>query len=347
MHKFLDDKVFIVAELSANHNGSLDIAIETIKAAAKSGADAIKIQTYRPDTITINSSKKDFIINNGSIWDGQNYFELYKKAHTPWEWHPMLFEVAKQEGIICFSSPFDITAVEYLEKLGNPMYKIASFEIKDIQLIEYVASKSKPMIISTGIAKKKDIELALKTIRKKNKEKIILLKCTSSYPTPIEEANLIMIKDYQDKFDVIPGLSDHTLGTIAPIVATSLGARLIEKHFILDRSLGGPDSSFSLNQKEFQDMVKAVRDAEKSLGQVKYSLTKKQKEARKFSRSLYVVENVKKGEIATMKNIKSIRPGFGMHPKNLKNILGKKFIKNFSSGTRVSNNLFKNNDPIF
>ena len=342
MNKFLNEnKVFIVAELSANHSGSLDLAIETIKAAAKAGADAIKLQTYTPETITINSSKKDFIINNGSIWDGQNYFELYKKAFTPWEWHPRLFEVAKQEGILCFSSPFDISAVDFLEKIGNPVYKIASFEIKDVNLIDYVASKGKPIILSTGIAKKTDIELALQTIRKKSKEKIILLKCTSSYPTPLDEANLLTIKDYQLKFDVIPGLSDHTKGIIAPIVATSLGARLVEKHFIIDRSLGGPDSSFSLNKTEFKDMVRSIREAEKSLGKVKYSLTKKQKEARKFSRSLYVVKNVKMGEIATKSNIKSIRPGFGMHPKNLNKILGKKFNKNVSSGTRVSNNLFE------
>ena len=289
-----NDKVFIVAELSANHNGLIDKAINTIIAAAISGADAVKLQTYTPDSMTINSKKNDFIINNGSIWDGENFYELYKKAYTPWEWHEKLFEVAREEGLICFSTPFDKSAVDFLEELHNPIYKVASFEITDIPLIDYIASKDKPMILSTGIAEKSDIELALRTIRIRNSNKIVLLKCTSSYPAPIDEANLLTLTDYTKSFGVIPGISDHTLGITAPVVATALGAKVIEKHFILDKSIGGPDSTFSLDQNEFSQMVKNVRDAEKSLGKIEYNLTEKQKKGKDFSRSLYIVKNVKK-----------------------------------------------------
>jgi pseudaminic acid synthase len=322
--------------LSANHNGSLDVAIETIKSAAKAGADAIKLQTYRPDTMTINCKKNDFVINNGSIWDGDNYFDLYKKAFTPWEWHEELFKVAKNEGLVCFSSPFDKTAVDFLENLGNPIYKIASFEITDIPLIDYIASKGKPIILSTGIAEKADIELALATIRKKNSKKIVLLKCTSSYPAPVDEANLLTLTDYTKTFGVIPGLSDHTLGITAPVVATALGARVIEKHFILDKSIGGPDSSFSLDFNEFSEMVKAVRSAELSLGSINYNLSEKQKLGKSFSRSLYIVEDVKKGDIISEKNVRSIRPGFGLHPKFLSEIIGKRFKNDKSKGSRLT-----------
>lgn len=336
------NKVFIVAELSANHNGSLEVAKETIRAAARSGADAVKLQTYTADTMTINSSNNDFIINNGSIWDGQNFYQLYQKAYTPWEWHEELFSLAEEDGLICFSTPFDKTAVDFLENLRNPIYKIASFEITDIPLIEYVASKGKPIIISTGIADDKDIQLALDTIRKHNNHKIILLKCTSSYPAPTEEANLVTIQDYKTKFDVIPGLSDHTLGTVTPIVASALGAKVIEKHFILDHSIGGPDASFSLDEKEFTRMVKNVRDTEKSLGSVIYELTEKQNKGKVFSRSLYVINDVKKGDMITNDNVKSIRPGFGLHPKELVKLFGKKFNNNYKKGTRMSFTMVEN-----
>lgn len=329
-------KTFVVAELSANHNGSLDIAIQTIKAAAQAGADAIKLQTYTSDTMTINSTKNDFIINNGSIWDGQKYYNLYEQAHTPWEWHEELYKVAKDEGLVCFSTPFDKTAVDFLENLGNPIYKIASFEITDIPLIDYISSKGKPIIISTGIAKKSDINLALKTIRRKNSNEIVLLKCTSSYPAPLDEADLLTLTDYSKTFGVIPGLSDHTLGITAPVVATALGARVIEKHFILDKSIGGPDSSFSLDFNEFSEMVKAVRSAESSIGSINYNLSEKQKLGKSFSRSLYIVEDVKKGDIISEKNVRSIRPGFGLHPKYLYEILGKKFKDDFLKGTRLT-----------
>ncbi len=330
------EDVFIVAELSANHNGSLATAIETIHAAKYAGADAIKLQTYTPDTLTIDSNKKDFIINSGSIWDGQKYYDLYKKAYTPWEWHKVLFREAKNEGLVCFSTPFDHTAVDFLEELGNPIYKIASFEITDIPLIRYVASKGKPIIISTGIATNQDIELAIKSCKDEGNEQIALLKCTSSYPAPITEANLTMIRDLEKRYDVITGLSDHTLGITAPVVAISQGAKIIEKHFILDKSIGGPDASFSLDKKEFSQMVNAVREAQLAIGKVDYSLTEKQIQGRKFSRSLYISKNVKKGELVTLENIKSIRPGFGLHPKYFNQILGKEFKAEYTIGTRMS-----------
>lgn len=327
------NKTFIIAELSANHNQDIEIAKKTISAIKKSGADCVKLQTYTPDTLTIDSKKEDFIIK-GSIWDGKSYYDLYKEAYTPWNWHEELFEFAKQEGLICFSSPFDNTAVDLLEKLNTPAYKIASFEITDIPLIEYTASKGKPMIFSTGIASLEDIKLALDTCKKVGNSQIILLKCTSSYPAPIEEANLRMIKKYSDDFDVITGLSDHTLGYLCPIVAVSLGARVIEKHFILDRSLGGPDASFSMNPEEFGDMVEKIREIEKSLGKQNYILTDKQIKGKSFSRSLYVVKDIKKGDLFSNSNVRSIRPGYGLHPKFLKDILGKISEINIEKGTR-------------
>ncbi|MBK6450617.1 pseudaminic acid synthase [Candidatus Brachybacter algidus] len=308
--------VFIIAELSANHNGSLETAIETIRAAKRAGANAIKFQTYTADTITIDSKKEDFLIK-GTIWEGRNLHDLYSEAYTPWEWHEQLFAVAKEEGLECFSSPFDPTAVELLEKLNVPAYKIASFEITDIPLIELVASKGKPIIISTGIAELEDIELAIEACERMGNENIAILKCTSSYPAPIEEANMIMVKDFAERFNMIVGLSDHTIGSTAPVVATCFGAKIIEKHFILDRSIGGPDASFSMNESEFTEMVKAVREAEKAIGKVDYNLTDKQKKGKDFSRSLYIVEDIAEGRVFTEKNIRSDRPGFGLHPKFL------------------------------
>ena len=332
------DRVFIIAELSANHNGSIETAIETIRAAKRAGADAMKLQTYTADTMTIDSKKSDFVINNGSIWDGKNLHELYKEAFTPWEWHSKLFEVAKEEGLVCFSSPFDKTAVDFLEDLEVPCYKIASFEITDIALIEYIASKGKPIILSTGIATLEDIELALKTIRSLGDMEIALLKCTSSYPAPIEEANLVMIKDFKNRFGVISGLSDHTLGYKAAVVASCLGAQIIEKHFILDKSIGGPDASFSLDEKEFTRMVQEIRDAEKAIGNVTYELTEKQKAGKSFSRSLYAVQEIKIGEEFKPENIRSIRPGYGLHPKYLNNLLGTIAKRNINKGDRLNKN---------
>lgn len=327
---------FIIAELSANHNGSLETALETIKAAKRAGADAIKLQTYTADTLTINSDKPDFLIKSGSIWDGKTYYDLYKEAYTPWEWHETLFKVAAEEGLVCFSSPFDPTAVDLLESLQAPAYKIASFEITDIPLIELVASKGKPIIISTGIAELADIELAIDACRRMGNNSIALLKCTSSYPAPIEEANMIMVRDLAERFGVITGLSDHTMGSTVPIVATCFGARIIEKHFILDRSIGGPDASFSMNEQEFTAMVKAVREAEKAIGRVDYSLTEKQAKGRDFSRSLYVAKDIEAGEVYTHQNLRSVRPGFGMHPRFLSQFIGTPAARSYKRGERFS-----------
>jgi pseudaminic acid synthase len=327
-------KVFIIAELSANHNGNLETAIETIRAAKRAGADCIKLQTYTADTITIDSNKNDFLIK-GTIWKGRKLHDLYKEAYTPWEWHKKLMEVAKEEDLVCFSSPFDKSAVDFLESLNVPAYKIASFEITDIPLIEYTASKGKPIIISTGIAGEEDIQLAINACKKVGNNDIALLKCTSSYPAPINEANMCMVKDFSEKYNVISGLSDHTLGTTVPIVATCFGAKIIEKHFILDRSIGGADASFSMNEKEFKSMVISVREAEKAVGKIDYKLTEKQLKGKDFSRSLYAVENIKKGALITEKNIRSIRPGFGLHPKYYEKVLGKKVKRNLEKGDRL------------
>jgi pseudaminic acid synthase len=326
--------VFIIAELSANHNGSLETAIETIRAAKRSGADCIKLQTYTADTITIDINKDDFLIK-GTIWEGKNLYQLYQEAYTPWDWHEEIFRVAKEEGLICFSSPFDKTAVDFLEKLDVPAYKIASFEITDIPLIEYVASKGKPIIISTGIAELEDIDLAIDACKRMGNIEIALLKCTSSYPAPIEEANMCMVKDLAKRYNVISGLSDHTMGVTVPVVATCFGAKIIEKHFILDRSIGGPDASFSMNEVEFTAMVKAVREAERAIGVVDYTLTEKQAKGKDFSRSLYVVEDIKEGDIITEKNVRSIRPGFGMHPKHYLEVLGKEVLSDLTKGSRL------------
>ena len=332
----MKEKCIIVAEMSANHNGKKEIAIETIKAAKRAGADAIKLQTYRADTITLRCDNPDFIINEGSIWDGQYFYDLYEQAYTPWEWHEELFRVAKEEGLVCFSSPFDKTAVDLLESLNCPIYKIASFEITDIPLIEYAASKHKPIVLATGIATEEDIRLAVGTCRRVGNNDITILKCTSSYPAPIEEANLCMIKDLAERFQVKSGLSDHTIGSVSPIVAVAQGASMIEKHFILDRSIGGPDCSFSMEEKDFAQMVKDVRMAELSLGKVTYELTEKMKGSRSASRSLYVAEDMKAGEVITEKNIRSVRPGFGLHPKYLKQVIGKKVNADLEKGTRFS-----------
>lgn len=330
------NRVFIIAELSANHNGSKDVALKTIRAAKRAGADAVKFQTYTADTITLDCQNEDFKIKQGTLWDGRYLYDLYQEAYTPWEWHRELYDVAKAEGLICFSSPFDKSAVDFLESLGNPIYKIASFEITDVDLIAYAARKGKPMVISTGIATEEDIRLAVDTCRSADNNDITLLKCTSSYPAPIEEANLCMIADLANRFKVKVGLSDHTLGSIAGITAVSLGACMIEKHFILDRSIGGPDAFFSMNELEFSQMVKDIRTVESAIGQVNYEPTDKMKAGRAFSRSLYVAENMKKGEVITEINVRSVRPGYGLHPKYLPEILGKKVNQDVEKGTRFT-----------
>ncbi len=329
------DGVYIVAELSANHNGDLQIALQTIKAAKECGANAIKLQTYTADTMTLKSNKEDFIVNGGTLWDGKNLHQLYEWASTPWQWHKELFEYARSIDIDIFSSPFDKTAVDFLETFNPPAYKIASFEITDYELIRYTASKMKAMIISTGIATIQEIQDAVNICKDVGNEDIILLKCTSAYPAPLKEANLKMIPNLAQTFGVISGFSDHTLGSIAPITAVALGARVIEKHFILDKSIGGADAEFSMDKKEFTEMIQALRDTEKLLGKVDYSMTEKKLKNRQFSRSLYVSKDIKKGETFTEENIRSVRPSNGLHPKYLKEVLGKKSRKNIAFATAM------------
>lgn len=316
-------QTLIIAELSANHGNSIEIAKETIRAAKKAGADAIKLQTYTADTLTLNCDKEDFVVTGGTLWDNKTLYELYQEAYTPCEWHKELFDVAKEEGLLCFSTPFDKSAVDFLETLSPPAYKVASFEITDYELVRYIASKQKPIIISTGIATLEEIEDVIEICKEEGNNDIILLQCTSSYPASLVSANLSTIPHMAKKFGVLVGFSDHTLGTSAPITAVALGAKVIEKHFILDKAIGGADASFSLDVEEFSQLVQAVRDTEKLLGKPTYNMDEKGIKGRQFSRSLYIAKDVKKGEIFTHENIRSIRPGYGLHPKYLNNILGK------------------------
>lgn len=328
------DGVFIIAEMSANHNGSLQTALETIKSAKEAGADAIKLQTYRADTITLNAKTADFMIEGGTLWDGKNLYELYEEAYTPWEWHEELFTYARSIGIDIFSSPFDKSAIDFLESFDPSAYKIASFEISDYELIRYAASKKRPMIISTGIATKEEIEDAVSICKSEGNDDIILLKCTSAYPAPLEDANLKTIPDMAKEFGVIAGFSDHTLGATAPIAAVTLGAQVIEKHFIIDKSIGGADAEFSMNKKDFTAMVTAIRETQKLLGSVSYNHDETKIKGREFKRSLYVAQDIKKGELFTEENIRSVRPGYGMHPKYLNDYLGKVAQKDYKFGER-------------
>lgn len=337
----LSEKVFIIAELSANHNGSLDTALKTIDAMKEAGADAIKLQTYTPDTITLDCDSEMFTISQETQWDKRKFYDLYAEAMTPWEWHKKLFNHAKSLGMEAFSSPFDPSAVDFLCDLDVPAYKIASFEITDIPLIEYTAKKRKPIIISTGIATLSDIEEALDACRRMGNNQITLLKCTSAYPASLEEMNLLTIPDMIKRFGVTVGLSDHTMSLAAPIAAVALGARVIEKHFILDRGMGGADSTFSLEPAEFRAMVDAVRDTEKLLGKETYALSPKSLKSREFSRSLFITQNINKGEIITKDNVRSVRPGYGMHPRYLKEVIGQKATADFKMGTPLTWDMIK------
>ena len=328
----LKDPTYIVAEMSGNHNMDYERAKAIIQSAAEAGADAIKIQTYTADTITIDCDSNLFQTQKG-LWEGMTLHELYKKAYTPWEWQEGLKEYAESLGLDFFSSPFDPTAVDFLENLNVPAYKVASFEINDIPLIRKIAKTGKPIIISTGIAHLEDIDLAVRTCKEEKNENIILLKCTSAYPTPFEQMNLQVIPNMKQTFDCIIGLSDHSLGTETAIASVALGARLIEKHLTLSRSEGGVDSAFSMEPQEFKQMVEQIRNVEKALGRVTYELTEKQIESRKNSRSLFVVEDIKAGELITEKNVRSIRPGDGMHTKYYDDILGKIVKCDLKKGT--------------
>lgn len=334
-------KTFIVAELSANHNGDLDIACKTIESAAKAGADAVKLQTYRADTITLNSKGDEFVIKGGTLWDNLSYYELYDKAHTPWHWHKKLQQVAYDNGLIFFSSPFDKTAIDFLEELNVPAYKIASFEINDIPLIEYAASKGKPVILSTGVAYKEEIEDAVSACRKVGNNDIILLKCTSSYPAPINEVNIKMIKKLSEDFNCLTGLSDHTLNNAVAITAVAIGACMIEKHFILDKSINSPDNAFSLDEKEFKKLVEDIRVAESAIGKEDYEISKSSLKGRSFMRGLYAIKDIEKDEIFSYSNIGSFRPNLGISPKYTENIIGKKAKVNIKKYTPINEDLIK------
>ncbi|MBU5314781.1 pseudaminic acid synthase [Clostridium bornimense] len=335
------DRTFVIAELSANHNQDFDRAVEIIKAAKWAGADAIKLQTYTPDTITLDCDNEYFQIKQGTIWDGTTLHKLYQGAYTPWDWQPKLKKIAEEEGLICFSSPFDYTSVDFLEKMDVPAYKIASFEINDIPFIEYIASKGKPVIISTGIATLKDIEEAVNACRKVGNNNIALLKCTSAYPSPLEDINLKVIPNMKETFDVVVGLSDHTMSNTISLGAVALGAKIVEKHLTLRRKDGGPDSKFSMEPEEFKSMVDGIREMEKALGKVTYQLTEKQRSSREHSRSLFVVKDIKGGEKFTEENVRSIRPGFGMETKYIDDIIGKEAKIDIKKGTPMSWNLIK------
>ncbi|MFL1705410.1 pseudaminic acid synthase [Campylobacter sp. MOP7] len=326
-----DKSVFIIAELSANHSGSLETAIQTIKAAKRAGADAIKLQTYTADSLTLNSQKEDFIIRGG-LWDGRNLYELYEQAMTPREWHEQLFDTAHKEGLICFSSPFCKDDVDFLEKFNPPAYKIASFEAVDYDFVEYVAKKNRPIIISTGIATHEEIKDIVKICKNTGNNEIALLKCASSYPAPLNEMNLLNIPTIKDEFGVEVGFSDHTLGIVAPVVAVSLGARIVEKHFILNKDVRSVDDAFSLDEAEFSQMVKAVRDAEALLGKKQFISGG---ESRKFARSLYASKDIKAGEIFSDDNVKSVRPSYGLHPKFKKELIGKTAKRDIEFGEAI------------
>ncbi len=336
-----NEKTFIIAEMSANHLQDYDRAVEIIKRAAWAGADAIKLQTYTPDTITLDCDNEYFQIKQGTIWDGTTLHKLYETAYTPWEWQPKLKEEAEKEGLVFFSSPFDFTAVDFLEEMDVPAYKIASFEINDIPFIEYIASKGKPVIMSTGIARMGDIQDALDACRRMGNENVALLKCTSSYPAPIEEANLNTIPNIKETFNVVAGLSDHTMGNAVSVAGVALGAKIIEKHMTLRRSDGGADSKFSMEPEEFKEMVHNIRIVEKAVGTVSYDLSQKQINSREHSRSLFIVKDVKKGEVFTEENLKSIRPGFGIETKYIKDIIGKRAKRDIEKGTPMKFDLIE------
>lgn len=328
--------VYIVAELSANHNQSFERAVQIVHAAKEAGSDAIKLQTYTPDTITVRSDREIFRIKGGTLWDGRTLHDLYADASTPWEWHPKLQKIAAEAGLDFFSSPFDSSAVDFLETLNLPVYKIASPEIVDLPLIEKVARTGKPLIISTGMASREEIQEALETARRYGVKDIALLKCTSAYPAPADEMNLRTIPELAKIFGVPAGLSDHTVGIAAPIAAVALGACIVEKHLTLSRSDLGPDSAFSLEPQEFRAMVDAIRVAEKAMGSVQIGPVAREQPSRAFRRSLFVVESMKQGEIFTSQNLRSIRPSNGLHTRHLSQVIGKRCTRDVERGTPLA-----------
>jgi pseudaminic acid synthase len=325
--------IYIIAEMSANHNQDFDQAIEFIEAAKEAGADAVKLQTYTPDTLTIDCDNEHFKIGRGTIWEGRNLYDLYGAAYTPWQWQPKLKEVANDSGLDLFSTPFDHTAVDFLEEMQVPAYKIASFEIVDLPLVRRVAQTGKPIIMSTGMATLAEIDEAVCMAREAEATQIALLKCTSAYPAPPEEMNLCTIPHLAEAFNLLVGLSDHTLNIAVPIAAVALGACIVEKHLTLSRDHPGPDSSFSLEPHEFRAMVDAIRIAEKALGTVQYGVTDHEKASQVFRRSLFVVQDMKRGDVFTKENVRSIRPGHGLHTRNLEQIIGRRASQNIERGT--------------
>ncbi|CAM3890479.1 pseudaminic acid synthase [Vibrio aquimaris] len=331
---------YIIAELSANHNGDINRAFQIMVEAKKAGADAIKLQTYTHETITMDCDSEEFQIHGG-LWDGQTLYELYKGAHMPWAWHKPLFEKAKELGITIFSSPFDFTAVDLLEELNAPAYKIASFEVIDLPLIKRVAQTGKPMIISTGMANEQEIDEAIKTAKENGCKELVVLHCVSGYPAPAEQYNLRTIADIAERFNVLSGLSDHTLDNATAVTSVALGACLIEKHVTLDRNGGGADDSFSLEPSELQTLCQDTRTAWQALGKVNYERTEAEKGNVKFRRSLYVVKDLKAGEELTSDNVRSIRPGFGLAPKHYEEVMGKFATVDIKRGTPLSQELMK------
>ncbi|MBY7971809.1 pseudaminic acid synthase [Vibrio fluvialis] len=330
-----DHPPYIIAELSANHNGDINRAFQIIEEAKKAGADAIKLQTYTHETITMNCDTEEFQIHGG-LWDGQTLYELYKGAHMPWEWHKPLFEKAKELGITIFSSPFDFTAVDLLESLEAPAYKIASFEVIDLPLIKRVAQTGKPMIISTGMANEEEIGEAVKTARDNGCKELVVLHCVSGYPAPAEQYNLRTIADISERFEVLSGLSDHTIDNATAVASVTLGACIIEKHVTMDRNGGGADDSFSLEPHELAALCNDTKTAWKAMGQVNYERTEAEKGNVKFRRSLYVVKDIQVGEVLTADNVRSIRPGFGLAPKFYDDVIGKKATRNLKKGTALT-----------
>jgi N-acetylneuraminate synthase (EC 2.5.1.56) len=335
----LDTRVYIIAELSANHNQNFEQAVALVRAAKEVGADAVKLQTYTPDTLTVPSDKEYFRIGGGTLWDGRTLYDLYSEAYMPWEWQPKLKEIADEIGIGLFSTAFDPTAVDFLEQMGVPVHKVASFEIVDIPLIEKMARTGKPLIISTGMATLGEVEEAVQAARRAGATQVALLKCTSAYPAPPEEMNLRTIPHLAEAFGVPVGLSDHTLGIAVPVAAAALGACIVEKHFTLSRDIPGPDSAFSLEPHEFKAMVDAIRTVEKALGEVHYGVGEREAQSRVFRRSLFVVKDMKTGEVFTDENVRSIRPGYGLPPKYLPEILGRRAVRDIEKGTPLSWNL--------
>ncbi len=336
--------VYLVAEMSANHNQNFDQAAEIIIAAKEAGADAVKLQTYTPDTLTINSSESWFRISGGTLWDGHNLFELYQEAYTPWEWHPKLKALADDLGLDFFSTAFDPTAVDFLDELEVPVHKIASFELVDIPLIEKMAATGKPLILSTGMASLGEIEEAVHKARLAGAGQIALLKCTSAYPALPEDMNLRTIPHLAQAFQVPVGLSDHTLGIAVPVAAVALGACLVEKHFTLSRRMPGPDSAFSLEPQEFKAMVTAIRIAEKALGRINYGVSPDEAKSRVFRRSLFVVADMAAGEIFQENNVRSIRPGYGLAPRHLPEVYGRRAARNIPKGTPLTWDLIQGRD---